>query len=152
MNNKAEIRPANLFFVELIIALLFFSLSAAIILRVFASADSKQKLGELTEKSIVCAQSIAECYSVSGDAALSAQQVFGTSVVFSEGEAVLSLDSGLEAAGEEQVRLTLSEISRETTAAGEFSRLRIEFTAGETQLHSLICSAYIPTGGAADEG
>ncbi len=150
--SKAEVRPANLFFVELIIVLLFFSLSAAIILRVFAAADNKQKLGELTEKSIIRAQSLAECYSVTGDASAAAEQVFGVQPDMSEGMMSMSLDSELSPAQEEAVLLTMTELSREQSGAGALSSMRITFTAGESELFSLTCTAYIPNeGGAAVE-
>ncbi len=149
---KAALRPANLFFVELLIVLLFFSLSAAIILRVFAAADYKQTLGELTEKSILYAQSVAECYSVTADMSATVDLVFGTSADITDGAAVLTLDDGFNASADGKVTLTLSEISREVTAAGCFTRLSIEFSLGEDELYALICSAYAPlTGGAAYE-
>lgn len=152
IHTKAEMRPANLFFVELIIVLLFFSLSAAIILQVFVAADSKQKLGELTERSIVSAQTIAECYSVTGDIGETVELAFGTKADTTDGVYTLLLDSELAVSPEGEVTLSLSEISREISEAGAFTRLSIEFTRGEQELYSLICSAYSPeNGGGADE-
>ncbi len=149
--NKAAMRPANLFFVELIIVLLFFSISAAIILQVFAAADHKQDIGELTERSIVCAQSIAECYSVTADISESAELVFGTDAAATGSGAVLRLDNELKASADGNVTLTLTEMNREMTDAGCFTRLSIAFTHGDIELYTLICSAYVPNGGATDE-
>lgn len=149
---KAAIRPANLFFVELLIVLLFFSISAVIILQVFAAADHKQDVGKLSEKSIVCAQSIAECYSVTADISETVALVFGTDTAATDGEAVILLDDDLKASADGAVLLTLSEVYRETTGTGSFTRLSIAFTRGEEELYSLVCSAYAPlTGGVSDE-
>ncbi len=150
MNRKAELRPANLFFVELLIVLLFFSLSAAIILQVFAIADNKQKLGELTERSIIQAQSIAECYSVNGSIPDTLQQLYGVTSVDSEA-ATLALDNSFAVSLEGTVALSLTRISNQQTEAGELTQLRIEFSFAENQLYSLVCSSYIPKGGAVDE-
>lgn len=57
----------NLFFTELIIALLFFSISGAVIFRVFVSADKKTRESMKKENAIICAQSIAEVYSETAD-------------------------------------------------------------------------------------
>ena len=151
MKKKAQLRPANLFFVELMCVLLFFSISAAIILQVFAAADNKQKLGSLTEKTMICAQSLAESYSVTGDLSETVKQVFGEETDSSVKVLTIALDSELKTTDEAVVTLKLSEISETLTEAGRFSRLQMDFTAGETTLFSLCSSAYIPaTGGVSD--
>ncbi len=147
MGKKAEMRPANLFFVELIIVLLFFSLSAAIILQVFAAADRKQKLGELTERSIVTAQTIAECYSVTGDVAETVEMAFGMNADIKDGAVTIPLNRQLTASAEGDVQLTVSEISRDISEAGVFSRMTIEFVLDDDVLYSLTCSAYTPQNG-----
>ena len=153
MKRKAQLRPANLFFVELMCVLLFFGVSAAVILQVFAAADNKQKLGTLTEKSMICAQSVAECYSVTGDVGETVQLVFGEDAGSVEDNTLtLMLNSEFKPASDGVVMLKLSEISETISTAGRLSRLQIDFTTGETTLFSLCCSAYIPqTGGAAVE-
>lgn len=139
---KVQVRRANLFFIELLIALLFFSISAVIMLRVFAAADNKQKTAALTEKSIICAQSLAEAYSVSGELSDSAYKVLG---VDADGEeAIISLDEELSPAEDGAVLLTLAETVLSDNAAGRLTQLEITFTAGETQLYTMTCSAYIP--------
>ena len=64
---KSTERPLNLFFIEMIISLLFFSISGAVILSVFAGADKKSRAGETLESIIVFSQSVAEVYSLNGD-------------------------------------------------------------------------------------
>lgn len=150
MKKKALLRPANLFFVELMCVLLFFSISAAIILQVFAAADNKQKLGSLTEKAMICAQSLAETYSVTGNLSETVKIVFGEETDCSEKDITLALDKELNISDTAVVTLKLSEVSEALTEAGRLSRLQMDFTAGETTLFSLCSSAYIPeTGGAA---
>lgn len=140
---KVQVRRANLFFIELLIALLFFSISAVIMLRVFAAADNKQKTAALTEKSIICAQSLAEVYSVSGDLARSVYMTLGVDDV-SDDELTLLLDDELIVADNGCVQLTMCETVLSDTAAGRMSQLDITFAAGETKLYSLTCTAYVP--------
>ncbi len=140
---KIQVRRANLFFIELIIALLFFSISAVIMLRVFAAADNKQKTAALTEKSIICAQSLAEVYSVSGDLSRSVYTVLGADGV-GDDELTLVLDDELSLAESGSVQLTMQETVLSDTAAGRLSQLEMTFSAGETELYSLTCKAYMP--------
>ncbi len=149
--NKALMRPANLFFVELMCVLLFFAISAAVILQVFVAADNKQKLGSLTEKAMICAQSVAECYSVTGDISDTVKLVFNTDTD-ADKDTVIYLDKEMAVSENGVVTLQLSEISETISEAGRLSRLQMDFTTGETTLFSLCCSAYIPEmGGASDE-
>lgn len=139
---KVQVRRANLFFIELLIALLFFSISAVIMLRVFAAADNKQKTAALTEKSIICAQSLAEAYSVSGELSDGTYKVLGVSA---DGEEMtISLNEELSPAEGGAVQLKLTETVLSENAAGRLSQLEITFAAGETQLYTMTCSAYIP--------
>lgn len=140
---KIQVRRANLFFIELLIALLFFSISAVIMLRVFAAADNKQKTAALTEKSIICAQSLAEVYSVSGNLSRSVYMTLGVDGVSGD-ELTLVLDDELSPAESGAVQLTMQETVLGDTAAGRLSQLDIAFTAGETELYSLTCKAYVP--------
>lgn len=143
-------KPANLFFVELIIVLLFFSISSAVILRVFAAADSKQRNTVLTERSIICAQSVAEAYSVSGELDKALETVFGEDAALIDGSSLL-LDESFRPSENGGIALTLNE-TKEQGAAGTLSELNITFSDGNTELYSLACAAYIPlNGGAADE-
>ena len=144
-------RPINLFFAEIIIALLFFSVSGAVIIKVFATADMKSQQSARLERVIILAQSIAEAYSESGDFNLAAELVFGDDLVVEKpaaadsniGEATLSIENG-------SVYLRAHE-SRVFTDAGELSNLTVIFTANEDEIYSLECSAYIRNRGEPDE-
>lgn len=140
-------RPINLFFAEIIIALLFFSVSGAVIIKVFATADMKSQQSARLERVIILAQSIAEAYSESGDFGRAAELVFGGGLVVGEsavdGEITLSIENG-------SMYLTARE-SRAFTGAGELSSLTVTFTSNGEEIYSLECSAYVRNGGEPDE-
>lgn len=145
-------RSVNLFFTELIIALLFFCISGAVILQVFAAADKKNRLSAEKENAIICAQSIAEVYSDSGSVENTLKTVFSDEVQFDESDGTysLKLDENCQWAVDGKVDIEITE-TREQTFSGELSRLSIVFAAAETELFSLDCSAYIPSGGEPNE-
>ena len=145
-------RPINLFFTELIIALLFFSISGAVILNVFASADKRSRLNAEKENTIICAQSIAEMYSETGNAGEALRAVFSQTPEFDENGGVYTvrLDSYCRPAVDGKIIMSAEE-ERKKTDSGELSDLTISFSNGEEELFSLVCSAYIPDGGEADE-
>ena len=148
VNKKAALRPANLFFVELIIVLLFFSFSAAVILQVFAAADKRQRVSDLTEQAIICAQSLAEAYSVTGSADEAVSLTFGGEIRAEDGR--LLLDEGFKPSGDD-VALTLRE-NAQVSDAGTLSQLQMSFALADgEELYSAICYAYIPNGGGGDE-
>lgn len=124
----------NLFFAEMIIALLFFSISGAVILKVFSSADMKSRESARLERVIVFAQSFAEVYSESGSVSETARLVLGE---YSAGEEVFLEDGS--------VNMRTSE-KRTATGAGELSELTMTFTADGEEIYSLTCSAYIRGG------
>lgn len=140
-------RPINLFFTELIIALLFFSISGAVIIKVFASADNKTRLNSQKEKAMICAQSIAEVYSESGSAEGAFDTVFSGGGSFDDnGTFSVVLDNLCRPSADGTIILTASE-EREKTVSGVMSRLTVSFACGETELYTLVCSAYSPDGG-----
>ncbi len=153
VSGKARMKPANLFFVELIIILLFFSFSAAVILSIFAAADYRQQHSDLVEKALIYTQSLSEAFSVTGDFNEAAEIVFGeNSGSFSGNTAEIRLDSEMKP--NENGGITLSVFQRDAeTKAGRLSCLEIEFrTSGERLFSPVICEAYFPNkGGAADE-
>lgn len=140
-------RPVNLFFTELIIALLFFSISGAVILKLFAAADRKTRDNAQKERAIICAQSIAEAYSELGNAEAALKTVFSESARFDEtGDGFsIKLDGNFTPALDGGVVLKTSEIS-EKTAAGELSTLTITFDSEKSEIYELVCSAYISGG------
>ena len=127
-------KPMNLFFIEIIIALLFFSISGAVIMRVFAAADAKTRKSELLEEVVITAQSIAELYSCDGDADNAVKEAVGISGY--EELSSVPLNDG-------RVILNASE-RREPYGAGELRRLVMVFLMDGNEIYSLDCSAYVP--------
>ena len=140
----------NLFFVELIISLLFFSFSGAVVLRVFAYADNKARLGQALENASLCAQSAAEAYSIGGSRSDAFSAVFGDSTSDYPESGVIMLDSGCRPSESGSVELVYSEEITEYDA-GELRVLSLSFRSAEEEIYALECSAYIPAGGADDE-
>ena len=136
-------RPVNLFFTEIIIALLFFSISGAVIVKVFAAADRRSRLNAEKEHAMICAQSIAEVYSEQGNAQSALKTVFSESAKLDEssGELTIRLDGSYRPALDGKIVLRASE-HRGKTAAGELSRLSISFESDNNELYSLECTAY----------
>lgn len=140
MKNEHSRRPMNLFFIEIIIALLFFSISGAVIMKVFAAADSKTRKSALLEEVVITAQSIAELYSCDGDADAAVRESVGN-VGYDDLSAVALKDG--------RVVLSVSE-RREPSGAGELRRLSMVFTLDGGEIYSLDCAAYV-SGGGSDE-
>ena len=101
LNRKSN----NLLFAEMTLALLFFVISFAVIIRVFAAADGLERKSRRRVKAALCAQSIAEAYSVSGDTGTALRLVFGEDI---PGDSV-SLDSDMRPEQDGEITLTLSE-------------------------------------------
>lgn len=137
-------RPVNLFFTELIIALLFFSISGAVILKVFAAADKRSRQNALKERAMICAQSIAEAYSEIGNTEAALRAVFSESTRFEETSDGFSikLDGNFTPSLEGGVVLKTAE-QREKTASGEFLTLTIAFDFENGELYELVCTAYL---------
>ena len=148
-------KPNNLLYAEMIIALLFFVISFAVIIRVFASADGLERRSRQRQSAALCAQSIAEAYSVTADVRKSVNLALGADMRDFSGNAEVGLDSGfypVSSTDQAEIILLLSE-TEEKTGAGVYSELTVEFydSLGEerTPVYSLKCGSYAPEGGAA---
>lgn len=148
-------KPNNLLYAEMIIALLFFVISFAVIIRVFASADGLERRSRQRQSAALCAQSIAEAYSVTADVQKSVNLALGADIRGFSGNAEVGLDSGfypVSSTDQAEIILLLSE-TEEKTGAGVYSELTVEFydSLGEerTPVYSLKCGSYAPEGGAA---
>lgn len=148
LNDSGKKKTAgSLFLVEIIIALLFFSISGAVILRVFAAADSKMHSVTTNDSIILCAQSLAEAYSVGGSASAAAVTVFGEEFTpDSSGTLTIPLDSQCRLSEHAEITLTLTERC-EGSRAGTLKMLSISFSGSGGEIQRLECSAYIPAGG-----
>ncbi len=67
----------NLFLLEMIIVLLFFSIASAVIINAFVAADRISAENIRLERMSFCAQSAAECFSANADLGETAEALFG---------------------------------------------------------------------------
>lgn len=126
----------NLFLAEIIISLLVFSFSGAVILKVFAAADTKSRRSAELESVVITAQSIAEAYSQCADASRAVETVLRIDKPFDLSAVPLEND---------RVMLGVSE-QRTNTVAGELCELTMCFTSNGDELFSLKCTAYASGG------
>ncbi len=68
----------NLFFMEMIIVLMFFSIASAVILNAFAVSGRLSRESERLERMSFCAQSAAEIFSESGSLSQTLEELFGS--------------------------------------------------------------------------
>lgn len=68
----------NLFFVEMIIVLMFFSIASAVILNAFAASGRLSRESGRLEKMSFCAQSAAEIFSETGSLPQTLEKLFGS--------------------------------------------------------------------------
>lgn len=132
----------NLFFMEMIIVLLFFSVASAIILRSFAAADRLARDSRRLENMSFCARSAAELYSASGSMSQTAEMLFDTDISeenVSEMTLPLSEDCRYSPADAE-IFVTLTE----TDEGGVLKILRIKFADKDGGTLYEIETGYIP--------
>lgn len=70
----------NLFFVEMIIVLMFFSIASAVILNAFAASGRLSRESGRLERMSFCAQSAAEIFSETGSLSETAEKLFGAEI------------------------------------------------------------------------
>lgn len=82
MRNPMKSVPAggklNLFFMEMIIVLFFFSIASAVILNAFAASDRLSRESGRLERMSFCAQSAAEIFSETGSLSETLEKLFGS--------------------------------------------------------------------------
>lgn len=136
-------KPSNLFLVEMIIAMLFFSVSGAVILNVFAAADGKMRRSAAGDSAMLCAQSCAEVYSIKGSAEKMAEMVFGEFTVREDGSLYVTLDENCKPSAEGAITLVIKE-NAEDSPAGALITAELVFTREGEELRRFTCSAYVP--------
>lgn len=151
---KSELRHSNLFFIELMLVLVFFSISAAVILQLFVAADNRQKQSNRIEMAVICAQSVAEAFSVSGQLSESIGMVFeGVNLPATEDlyRFEIKLGGDFKPAVDGNIMLKLSE-NETLTQAGTLSRLEMTFEYKEEEFYTIGCAAYTPLQGGVLDG
>lgn len=140
----AKYARVNLFFVEMIIAVLFFSVSAVYTLNVFASASNASLKNKLNERINLTAQALSEWFSETGDINASFEEVFGIRPAkMPSGEYCLTLDENCRYSAEEAGFLTLEVlIEEDSTPAGTLSHMTAKFIRGGDAVFEMTSSAY----------
>ncbi len=133
---------SNLFFVEMIIVLLFFSIASAVILRSFAASDRLAKESRRIESMAFLAQSAAEIYSGTADISETAEKLLSgkpyTYNEYPDGSQEISFSMDTETT----VRLRESS---EIYAGGPLKILEISFSDGSGGiLYETKTGAYFP--------
>lgn len=127
----------------MLIAMLFFSVSGAVILNVFAAADGKMRRSAAGDSAMLCAQSCAEAYSVTGNAEETARTVFGEFTRREDGSLCVALDESCRPSAEGSITLIIRE-SAELSPAGTLTTAELVFMREDEELRRFTCAAYVP--------
>ena len=130
-----------LFFVEMIIVLLFFVISCAVVMNMFVHSDKLSRESERLEKMTFYSQSAAEIYSETGSTAKIAEMLFGVSSD-NNGAVSLSLDNGFDVA--EKGSLILELIPEEKGDRENFTAIEIRFSDDTGAVLYSVKAAHIP--------
>ncbi|MBD5140468.1 MAG: hypothetical protein HDT25_03505 [Ruminococcus sp.] len=158
---KSPIKPRakavrfNLFFLEMIIVLLFFSIAAAVILNSFSVSNSLAKKSRRTEAMAFCAQSAAEIFSETGNLSQTVEEIFGggsaeiLNADLEDGsyisEAAIPLTESCEYSPQDpEIFITLTETAEQSNG-GVLKTLSIRFeNTDKEELYKITSGAYIP--------
>lgn len=143
----------NLFFLEMIIVLMFFSIAAAVILRSFAASDKLARGSRRLENMAFCAQSAAELYSQTGSIGDTAERLFGNDtpqLLYTDlreesiSQMTVPMTSGCEYSPQSpELFMKMSESSEEY-AGGSLKTLYIAFADEDGEiLYEITAGAYI---------
>lgn len=163
---KSPIKPRakavrfNLFFLEMIIVLLFFSIAAAVILNSFAISNGLAKKSRRTEAMAFCAQSAAEIFSKTGNLSQTVEELFGSGSAeilnadLEDGgyisEATVPLTESCEYSPQSPVIFVIMTETAERFDSGVLKTLYIQFqNADKEELYKINSGAYIPDKGEA---
>ena len=131
--------------------LLFFCVSGAVVIQVFAAANNAMLRNQRTDNAVLCAQSCAESYSVSCDLGRSIKTVFGKEYTPENGVYTLTLNEELLPESNADIKLVFTE-QTESTSVGKLSTVTAVFSSGDEEFYRLSFSAYSPNhGGDANE-
>ena len=158
---KSPIKPRakavrfNLFFLEMIIVLLFFSIAAAVILNSFSVSNGLAQKSRRTEAMAFCAQSAAEIFSETGDLSQTIEELFGggsaeiLNADLEDGsyisEATIPLTESCEFSPQDpEIFITLTETAEQSNG-GVLKTLSIRFENNDKEeLYKITSGAYIP--------
>lgn len=137
----------NLFLLEMIIVLLFFSIASAVILKAFVTADRISAENIRLEKMSFCAQSAAECFTATADISKTAEMLFGVDLSDSENTTRIDipLDDNCEYAYMKEASISMTMQIVNTDYDGRLQMLRIFFSDNDKNLlYEINTAAYTP--------
>lgn len=137
----------NLFLLEMIIVLLFFSIASAVILKAFVAADRMSAENMRLERMAFCAQSAAEIFSETGDIAETAEILFEIDSERFEGATRIDipLDEKCGYSYLKDASLFMTMKITESEYEGRFKAMNISFTDDEgNMLYEINAASYIP--------
>lgn len=152
MRSPTKAMPANkgklnLFLLEMIIVLLFFSVASAVILRAFVAADRISAENIRLERMAFCAQSAAESFSVTADIAETAEALFGIGHEKFENATRIEipLDDKCEYSYMKEASVFMTMQITESKYEGRLRILNISFKDDEGNiLYEINAAAYVP--------
>ena len=137
----------NLFLLEMIIVLLFFSIASAVIIRTFVAADMLSAQNIKLERMSFCAQSAAEAFSSTADLDETAEILFGIDLENPENTTRIDipLDDKCSYAYLKDTSLTMTMQVIASDYDGRLKTLRISFTDNDgNMLYEINTAAYTP--------
>lgn len=146
MMNKKNSSGAGMFMLEMIAAVFFFILCAAICIRVFVKADSMSRLAKDTNNGVLAAESVAEVWKVKGPEGLSGR--FHAQA--GDGQVLLCWDREWNAVADAADAAYQGELSWSGEAGLETARIVIRRADGKgtgTELFDMTAARYVPDRG-----
>lgn len=143
--SRSSITHINSFFVEIIIVILFFSISSAIIVQVFAEAFSKNEQATKLNNAILIAESVANVFSENASLEETINELYGKSglaYVDDLKTAKIPLGADWTLSTTDLMFSIVVNIKTENTIAGKLSIAHIYITEGNKILFSLKSSCY----------
>lgn len=165
MKSPIKATPAggrlNLFFVEMIIVLMFFSIASAVILNAFAASGRLSRESGRLEKMAFCSQSAVEIFSSVGSLPQTIEKLFGNGSyeilnIDLEGggyasEAMIPLTGNCEYSLQSPEIFMIMSETAEQSEGGVFKTLYIKFeNTDNEELYRITSGAYIPAERRAD--
>ncbi len=146
LNSKNPISHINSFFIEIILVLLFFSLSCAILIQVFSKSFKQNTEAELINSTVMKGQYISEVFSSCGDAQKTLTSVFGkSSFTKTTGDKTqLTLNKNWNISDNNITYTVVINSSKKTTNSGTLTTAVIDIYHKDKLIFSKNASSYIP--------
>ena len=139
MKSNAKGSSFTLFFIEMAVMIVFFGLSAAVVMRVFAESSVMASESERSEQMAFCAQSAAEIFSGCGDIE------YTSHILFSAYEDKIPVDENCAYSPDDPKMYVSMTETDEEYPAGILKTMKITFTDINGKcLYEVTSGAYLP--------